>query len=234
MQPVDVLIARPTPFGRGWSCHPCCMKQTWFSWQKIKVGNCKWLKMELTVRFYGHQVCTKLYTMRWYRGISYDKGYIWSSTIIKGHTARKKKNVEEIDKRENGKKQMDENYQLIFRTSEAENGPSQEYDKRSNQETHDAVGKKSVEKWSRYKLKPASLSISWKEEQDEEFFFLHSSWSSVAFFRTRSNCLPLIENSTRCHLFIMWAIKWNYPSSYHFMSSIWCTRDAVHTSAETT
>ena len=47
---------------------------------------------------------------------------------------------------ENGKKQMDENYQLIFRTSEAENGPSQEYDKRSNQETHDAVGKKSVEK----------------------------------------------------------------------------------------
>lgn len=41
---------------------------------------------------------------------------------------------------------MDENYQLIFRTSEAENGPSQEYDKRSNQETHDAVGKKSVEK----------------------------------------------------------------------------------------
>ena len=66
---------------------------------------------------------------------------------------------------------MDENYQLIFRTSEAENGPSQEYDKRSNQETHDAVGKKSVEKWSRYKLKLASLSISWKEEQDEEFFF---------------------------------------------------------------
>lgn len=93
MQQVDVLIARPTPFGRGWSCHPCCMKQTWFSWQKIKVGNCKWLKMELTVRFYGHQVCTKLYTMRWYRGISYDKGYIWSSTIIKGHTARKKKKL---------------------------------------------------------------------------------------------------------------------------------------------
>ena len=41
------------------------------------------------------------------RGISYDKGYIWSSTIIKGHTARKKKNVEERDNRENGKKQMD-------------------------------------------------------------------------------------------------------------------------------